>query len=250
MRRPEPVLKHQTTFSDLTIKLFADTSDLANMQKYAVMAHGFTTNPSLMRQARVSDYELFGRQVVGMFPRHPISFEVTTDDEDGMYRQARCISGWGSNVYVKIPVSTTDGTFNGALIHRLVAEGIKVNVTAIFTVAQVMATLHSVQGVPTPVVISIFVGRLADVGMDPCSTIKEAVLQARLLCPHVEILWASTREVFNVVQANTWDVDIITCTPAILDRLHLLGRDPNLYSLETVKQFYQDGLAAGLTLPI
>jgi len=234
--------------SSLRVKLFADGADKAAMlEMYAnPLIRGFTTNPTVMRKAGVTDYEAFARDILTSIPDRPVSFEVFADDFGEMERQARRIAGWGENVYVKIPVTNTGGEAATDLIRHLSHTGVKLNVTAILTLAQACEVVSSLVG-GAPSCISIFAGRLADTGRDPIPVMAEAV---KLLQPHprIELIWASPRELFNVFQADAVGCHIITATGDILKKLPLVGKDPGVYSLETVRMFYEDARRSGLEL--
>ena len=234
--------------TDLRVKLFADGADLASMKElYAnPLIKGFTTNPTLMRKAGVTDYEAFARRVLVAIPDRPISFEVFSDDFPEMRRQALQIAGWGPNVYVKVPVTNTRGEPSAPLIRDLAGTGLKLNVTAVFTLKQVWEVTRALAGGP-PAVVSVFAGRVADAGVDPVPHMAAAVELVRAV-PGVELLWASPREVLNVVQADAVGCDIITATPDILKKLKGLGKPLAEGSLDTVKMFRDDGLAAGYQL--
>jgi transaldolase len=236
------------TCDELRIKIFADGADKASMlQTYRnPLVKGFTTNPTLMRKAGVSDYEGFARDVLAAIPDRPISFEVFSDDFDEMERQARFITSWGPNVYVKIPVTDTKGAATAPLIARLARDGIKLNVTALMTVAQV-ETVASALGNGTRACVSVFAGRIADSGRDPVP-IMQAALDVLADYPLQELIWASPREVFNIVQADAIGVDIITVTNDLLAKLPALGKDLDEFSLDTVRMFHDDARSAGLTL--
>ncbi len=232
----------------LNTKIFADGADLGVIERLCKnpLIRGFTTNPTLMRKAGVTDYEAFAYAALKLVGDRPISFEVFSDEFAEMERQARRIATWGTNVYVKIPVTNTRGEPADVLIQRLSETGVQVNVTAILTLNQVKrvtARLHS--GIPS--VISIFAGRIADTGIDPVPLMRTAIEHVRLQ-PSVEIIWASPRELLNVVQAHDIGCHIITVTADILAKLSMLGRDLGAYSLDTVKMFHDDAAAAGFTL--
>jgi transaldolase len=233
---------------DLRVKIFADGADLEGIKAmYAKpWIRGFTTNPTLMRKAGVADYRTFALDVLRAVPDRPVSFEVFADDFDEMDRQAREIASWGPNVNVKIPVTNTQKEFAGPLIARLSRAGVQVNVTAVFTPAQVEAVTTSLRP-ETPAIISVFAGRIADTGVDPVPVLREAlrIMRAR---PKAELIWASPREVLNIVQAHEIGCHIITVTNDILGKLTLLGKDHDLYSLETVEMFYKDAWSAGYTI--
>ena len=234
----------------LRVKIFADGADFDGILKmYAnPMIKGFTTNPSLMRKAGVTDYEAFARKVIAAVPDRPISFEVFADDLDGMIRQARVIASWGDNVNVKIPVMNTRREFTGRAIETLSKEGIAVNVTAVFTLEQVRRITERLSP-QTAAIVSVFAGRIADTGRDPVPHMAEAVkiLKDR---PRAELIWASPRELLNIFQADAVGCHIITVTNDVLAKLNLVGKDLNAYSLETVDMFYRDATGAGFTIDI
>jgi transaldolase len=229
----------------LRVKLFADGADLDGIARMAAnpLIKGFTTNPTLMRKAGVADYEIFARHVLATVPDRPVSLEVFADDAAGMIEQARTIATWGPNVNVKIPVTNTQGKFSGPVIQALSAAGVMVNVTAVLTVDQVRRIVPCLAA-QTPAIISVFAGRVADTGVDPVPLMQEAkvVLAAR---PRAELLWASPRELLNIFQADAVGCDIITATNDVLGKLGLVGKDLDEYSLETVRMFFGDAVAAG-----
>ena len=224
----------------LRIKLFADGADKAAMlEMYAnPLIQGFTTNPTLMRKAGVTDYEAFARDILASIPDRPISLEVFADEFAEMERQARLIAGWGPNVYVKIPVTNTHGAPSTELIRRLSHAGVKLNVTAMLTLAQVREVTGALAG-GAPSCISIFAGRIADTGRDPVPVMAAAVAIIRPH-PQIELIWASPRELLNVFHADAVGCHIITATTDILKKLQLVGRDLEQYSLDTVRMFYDD----------
>lgn len=230
------------------IKLFADGASLDEMTAWArnPLIRGFTTNPTLMRKAGVADYRKFARGVIAAIPDRPISFEVFSDDFAEMECQAREIASWGENVFVKIPITDTHAQPARDVIRRLSLSGVKVNVTAVFTVAQVADTLAALQG-GAPANISIFAGRIADTGRDPMPIVKDAIALAADM-PSVEFIWASPREALNVYQAAAVGCHIITATSDILNKLPLAGKDLDAFSLETVQMFRRDAVAAGFSL--
>lgn len=234
--------------TDLTTKIFADGAELDGMLALyrQPFITGFTTNPTLMRKAGLTDYRAFAREVVRAIPDRPISFEVFSDEFDEMERQAREIATWGEHVYVKIPVTNTRREPAYDLIGRLSQAGVKVNVTAVMTLRQVVDIMTRLRG-GAPSNVSVFAGRIADTGVDPVPLMAEAV---RLLSvePHAELIWASPRELLNVFQADAIGCHIITVTHDILKKLALVGKDLDDYSLETVKMFYDDARAAGFSL--
>jgi len=235
---------------ELRIKLFADGADLAQMAQLAKdpLIQGFTTNPTLMRKAHVRDYRSFAREVLALVAGHPVSFEVFSDDFEEMERQAQEIGSWGENVYVKIPVTDTKGVFSGPLIQSLSSAGVKLNVTALMTTDQV-AEVSACLSLDTPSCVSVFAGRIADTGQDPMPIMAQAVqiLRAR---PKAELIWASPRELLNILQAEAVGCHIITATSEILAKLPLIGKDLLSFSLETVRMFRDDALKANLCLEI
>lgn len=222
-------------------KIFLDSSDLNAIRSFKDGVQGFTTNPTLMRRAGVSDYERFCRLVLEAIPDKPVSFEVFSDDFSEMERQARRISSWGSNVYVKIPITNTSGDCAIELIRNL--GDIKLNITAITTVDQIRNIYH----VLSPgSIVSVFAGRIADTGIDPTMSISESKI---IVGEHIQVLWASPREVLNIYQARESGADIITCTPELIAKYEKFrGMDLDRLSLETVAMFYEDGRAAGYSL--
>ena len=235
--------------SDLKVKLFTDGADKAqivDMAKQPWIA-GFTTNPSLMKKAGVSDYELYARDLVAAVPDRHISFEVFSDDIPEMVAQASVISSWGKNVYVKLPVTTTRNEPLFDVVRSLSRDGIKVNMTAIFTGEQVTRAVEALNG-GAPACVSVFAGRLADLGIDYRPIMQDSIMRARKT-QNIEIIWASTREVFNVVEANAMNCHIITAPADVLKKLPSLGtKTAAELSLAAVKSFREDALAAGLRL--
>ena len=244
----QEVLQTDFRANDLKVKIFADGADRASMlESYAnPLVSGFTTNPTLMRRAGVSDYVAFAKEIVRDIPDRDISFEVFSDEIGDMERQAREIATWGDNVYVKIPISNTKGEPIYDLVHRLSHEGVKVNVTAIFVLDQVRKVAEAVSG-GAPCCVSVFAGRIADAGIDYMPTMVESV-EILKPNPKAELIWASPREVFNVVQADQIGCHIITCTSDIIKKLSTIGKELNEFSLETVKGFYEDATAAGYSI--
>jgi transaldolase len=234
--------------SDLKVKLFADGADKAGMLEMyrKPFVKGFTTNPTLMRKAGVSDYRGFAEEILAAIPDKPISFEVFSDDFDEMEQHAKEIAKWGDNVYVKIPVTNTRREPSYALVKRLSHGGVKVNVTAMMTLDQVRHVAESLRG-GAPSCVSVFAGRIADTGFDPVPLMADAV---RILAdvPTAELIWASPRELLNVFQADSVGCHIITATNDILKKLDLIGKDLGEYSLDTVKMFYNDASQAGYKL--
>jgi transaldolase len=222
----------------LRVKIFADGANLPSMLELYRDARisGFTTNPTLMRNAGVADYRAFAHEVLAAIPDRSISFEVFSDELDQMERQAREIASWGEQVYVKIPVSNTQGVSTGPLIRTLSQAGVKLNVTALMTLAQVEDVTSNLAG-----------GAPSYTGLDPVPLMAQAV---EILRPHpdIELIWASPRELLNVFQADSIGCHIITVTPDVLKKLSLVGKDLDEYSLDTVKMFRADAVAAGFTL--
>ena len=239
---------HGSSVDDLTVKLFADGADLDEILALAAdpRVAGFTTNPTLMWKAGLTNYQEFAERVLERVTTHPISLEVFADDEDEIRRQAQMIAGWGENVYVKIPVSTTAGQSLAPLVRELSESGVKVNVTALFTTAQVELIVNAVKD-GAPSYVSVFAGRIADAGIDPVPMMRRAV-DILVEAPHAELIWASPREILNVVQADNVGCHIITMTSDLFAKLDMLGKDLALFSLETVQMFHRDAQAAGFTL--
>jgi transaldolase len=233
----------------LRIKIFADGADLASMKALAAnpRVKGFTTNPTLMRKANVTDYVAFAHQVLAAIPDRPVSFEVFADEFPEMEAQALEIASWGKNVYVKIPITNTRRASAVPLVQRLSKQGVQLNVTAVFTLAQVEAITRALDPA-TPAVISVFAGRIADTGVDPVPLMADAKRICRAK-PKAELLWASPRELLNIFHAESVGCDIITVTPDVLAKLELVGKSLDEYSLETVKMFYKDASAAGYSIP-
>ena len=231
-----------------TVKIFADGANLQALLELAdhPQIAGFTTNPTLMRQSGVSDYEGFARKLLERIGDRPVSFEVFADEHKEMLRQARLIASWGSNVYVKIPVTDTRGNSTAAVVRELTDGGVHVNVTALMTLSQVEAVTSTLAG-GSRAVISVFAGRVADTGRDPLPLMR-AALETVAPYPELELLWASPREILNVRQADNLGVDIITLTHELLKKLMLLGRDLDAFSLETVRMFHNDAVTAGYLL--
>ena len=234
----------------LRVKIFADGADFDGILKmYAnPLIKGFTTNPSLMRKAGVTDYEGYARKVIAAVPDRPISFEVFADDLDGMIKQARVIASWGDNVNVKIPVTNTQREFTGRAIETLSKEGVAVNVTAVFTLEQVRRITERLAP-ETPAIVSVFAGRIADTGRDPVPHMAECVKILKDK-PRSELIWASPRELINIFQADAIGCQIITVTNDVIAKLALVGKDLDAYSLETVEMFYRDATGAGFSIDI
>jgi transaldolase len=232
----------------MSTKIYADGADLEGIIALArdPRISGFTTNPTLMRKVGLVDYAQFARSLIEHVSEHPISFEVFADDPEQMRRQARVIASWGENVYVKIPVTTTAGESMAPLARELSEEGVKVNVTALFTTAQV-ELIASAMADGAPSCISVFAGRIADAGVDPVPIMARAreILDR---APRAELIWASPREILNLVQANEVGCHIITITHDLLRKLDGIGKSLEQFSLETVRMFHDDAVAAGFTL--
>jgi transaldolase len=232
----------------LRIRIFADGADLASMLELYGRPYirGLTTNPTLMRKAGVRDYRAFARDVLAAIKDKPVSFEVLADDFASMERQAVEIAGWADNVYVKIPVTNTRRESSSALIKRLAGRQVKLNVTAITTLEQIRTILPALDPA-IPSFVSVFAGRVADTGMDPVPLMARAV-QMLSENPMAELMWASSRELLNIFQADSVGCGVITVTRDILDKLTLIGYDLAEYSLDTVKMFRDDAQAAGFSL--
>ncbi|WP_136287522.1 transaldolase [Streptococcus pyogenes] len=232
----------------LNVKVFSDGAVLETMLKdlQTGLVTGFTTNPSLMKKAGISSYIGFAKEVLAKITDYPVSFEVFADDLASMEKEAEKIASLGDNVYVKIPVTTSTGESTCPLIQKLSAKGIKLNVTAIFTIEQTQAVVdHLTAGVPA--IVSVFAGRIADTGVDPMPIMKEALRICRQK-EEVELLWASPRETYNIYQADQLGVDIITCTTDLIAKLPLQGKDLEDYSLETVQMFLKDSTSLGFKI--
>jgi transaldolase len=236
--------------TSLRTKIFGDGAELNGMLELYRLPHikGFTTNPTLMRKAGVSDYRAFAHNALRAIPDRPISFEVFSDEFEEMERQAYEIATWGEHVFVKIPVTNTKRVPAYELIHRLSHSGVKVNVTAILSLEQVGEVVNALKG-GAPSNVSVFAGRIADTGRDPVPLMSKAleILDAE---PNAELIWASPRELLNIFQADAIGCHIITVTNDILRKLSLVGKDLDDYSLETVKMFYDDARMAGFSLNV
>jgi transaldolase len=237
-----------TDANSLKIKIFADGADRESIARmYAnPLIKGFTTNPTLMRKAGVENYEHFAREVLKIVSDRPISFEVFSDDFEEMEQQAFQISSWGENVYVKIPVTNTKGDPSEGVVRRLAERGVNVNVTALMTPAQVRDVVEWLSVGPA-CYVSVFAGRIADSGRDPVPLMAEALELVRAH-PRAELIWASPRELLNLVQADAIGCHIITVTHDLLEKLPTLGKDLDEFSLDTVRMFHRDGQAAGYSL--
>ncbi len=234
----------------LKIKIFADGADVAVIREMAKnpLIKGFTTNPTLMRKANVADYRAFARAVLTIVTKHPVSFEVFSDEFDEMELQAREIASWGNNVFVKIPVTNTRGQFAGPLIERLSRDNVQLNVTAVMTADQVRRVAAHLSE-KTDSNISLFAGRIADTGRDPVPLVRDCVrfLETR---PNIQLIWASPRELLNLFHAEEAGCHIITVTHELLSKIPLVGKDLDQFSVETVQMFRQDALKAGFTIDV
>ncbi|MBF0206333.1 MAG: transaldolase [Oligoflexia bacterium] len=235
--------------SDLKIKLYSDganKNDILEMYQKPYIS-GFTTNPTLMKKAGITDYRSFCLDILQFVVNRPISFEVFADDFEDMRRQALEIKDWGKNVFVKIPVTNTSGEPSYSLIESLANEGVGLNVTAVMTLEQVTNITKSMANAQNGI-ISVFAGRIADTGRDPIPVMKESLQIIQENNPALELLWASPRELLNIFQADDIGCHIITATPDILKKLDLVGKKLAEFSLETVKMFYEDACRAGYFL--
>lgn len=232
----------------LTVKIFADGADKASMLDMYAKSYikGLTTNPTLMRRAGISNYRAFAKDILSQIRDKPVCFEVLADDFPEMERQALEIASWADNVYVKIPVTTTKRETCLASLKRMADRQVKLNVTAIMTLGQVANVLTSLSPA-TASYVSIFAGRIADTGMDPVPVMRKAVEMLKVNA-RAELIWASSRETLNIFQADAIGCQIITVTSDILQKLPLVGRDLDEYSLDTVKMFYDDAKSAGYSL--
>jgi transaldolase len=236
-------------FDSIRTKIFADGADLDQILQLASDSRikGFTTNPSLMWKAGLTDYAEFAKRLLERITDKPISFEVVADDEDDIRRQAHVISTWGGNIYVKVPVTTSAGRSLAPLVRELSEDGINVNVTALMTPDQVDVIAHALRN-GAPSCVSVFAGRVADAGVEPLPIMSQSLEILESVAPEAELIWASPREVLNLVQADSIGCHIITMTNDLIAKLDLLGKDLNAYSLETVQMFRSDALSAGLQL--
>ena len=228
------------------VKLFLDSAAQDEILEFGHLVQGFTTNPTLMRRAGVQEYAAWGRETATLVADRPISFEVVTDDFQDMVRQALLIHEWGPNVFVKIPITNTEGKSSASVIRRLSKAGIKVNVTAITTIRQVKDAIKALDK-SAKAIISVFAGRIADTGVNPRGTMRFAVKHTRPF-RGFDVLWASPRQVLDIDFAEACGVDIITVSKDILAKRQLKGRDLTEYSLETVKQFYTDATLSGYSV--
>src|SRR5262249_13922768 len=246
-REPEQEL-HMIGLSQLRVKIFADSADQARMLELQARSYimGFTTNPTLMRRAGVADYRAFARDILSAITDKPVCFEVLADDFSEMERQAFEIASWAANVYVKIPITDTRRTSSVALIRRLSARGVKLNVTALMTLRQLREVLPALDA-DTPSYVSMFAGRIADTGIDPVPLLTQAAEMLKAI-PSAGLVWASSRELLNIFQAEAAGCHAITLTTDILSKLSLIGHDLTDYSLETVRMFRDDAESARFTL--
>ncbi len=233
------------SIKNLKIKIFADGANVKEMVDlyHSGIVRGFTTNPTLMRKDGVNNYEKFAKEVLAEIKDLPISFEVFSDDFESMEREARKISSWGKNVVVKIPITNSKGDSSVPLIEKLSNDGLALNVTAILPIEQVESVINVINEV-TPIIISVFAGRVADTGRDPVPYMKKAVEIVKRK-KNAELLWASSRELLNLFQAEECGCQIITITNDILKKLKMVGKDLEELSLDTVKMFYNDASNAG-----
>jgi transaldolase len=233
---------------ELTVKIFADGADKAGMFEMNAKPYikGLTTNPTLMRKAGITDYKAFAQDILSEIKHKPISFEVFSDDFTEMERQALEIASWGDNVYIKIPVTNTKRETCYALAKKLSSQKVKLNITAIMTLPQVRDVVNSLEP-SVPSYVSVFAGRIADTGCDPLP-LMAAAIELLKIAPLAELIWASPRELLNIFQADAIGCHIITVTNDLLKKLNLVGYDLSSYSLDTVKMFYNDAVAAGFTL--
>ena len=234
--------------SDLRVQIFADGADKASMLELYRQPHikGFTTNPTLMRAAGIADYRSFALDILATIQDRPISFEVFADDESEMEDQARHIAAWGKNVFVKVPVMSTNGAPTYDLVRHLSGDGIKLNVTALLTLEQVRRVCKALHSC-APAYVSVFAGRIADTGRDPVPLMREAVSMVNEV--NAQLIWASPRELLNVFQADEIGCHVITATTDILKKLALVGKDLHEFSRETVQMFHRDAEKAGYSLP-
>ncbi len=233
----------------LSVKIYSDGADQKSMLEMAKnpMISGLTTNPTLMKKAGITDYKKFCLAVLQEIKDKPISFEVFTDDIGEMKRQALEIATWGKNVYVKIPITNSEGVSTISLIRELSHQHIKLNVTAILTLEQVTETVEALKG-GAPSIVSVFAGRIADTGRDPKPIMRAASALCRAGGPQIELLWASCREAFNIVEAEETGCQIVTVPPDLIKKTAMFGKDLGTLSLETVRMFRNDAIEAGFSL--
>lgn len=234
--------------NNLKVKIFADGANEESMLSHnkSEIISGMTTNPTLIYKSGVIHYSAFIKKMLKTITKKSLSIEVVSDELDEMYIQAKTIATWGNNVYVKIPITNTKGISTYEIIEKLSNEGVKVNVTAITTTEQVKHILPALKN-STGAYISVFAGRIADTGVDPIPIMKETLEYIKSYS-NIELLWASPRELLNVIQANEIGCHIITCTDDILKKLPLIGKDLTEYSLDTVKMFYDDAVKLNYTI--
>ena len=237
-----------SNFKNLKVKLFADGADLSTMLDMAKKSYiqGLTTNPTLMRKAGINNYRKFAKDVLVEIRDKPISFEVFSDDLDEMISQGMEIASWGNNVNVKIPVTNSQGASTESVVQYLSDQGVVLNVTAILTTQQVTKVIECINP-NSKAFVSVFAGRIADTGRDPIPLMQKA-LEIMKVKPNTELIWASPRELLNVIQADDIGCHIITATSDILKKLEIVGKNLNQYSLETVKMFRDDALASGYSI--
>jgi transaldolase len=242
------LIERPPALSELRVKVFADGAEIDRIRELAAdpIIQGFTTNPTLMRKSGVTDYRAFARQALAVVGDRPISFEVFADDFAEMGREARILAALGDSVYVKIPVTDTSGNSSAELASELSGEGIRLNVTGLFTIEQVV-TISEALADGVPACISLFAGRIADAGVEPVPMVEQAVA-AIADRPEHELIWASPREVLNVLHADHAGCHIITVTHDLLAKLNLIGKDLNEFSLDTVRMFHRDAVDAGYSL--
>ena len=233
---------------DLKVKIFSDGADKKDMLEMnsKTFIKGLTTNPTLMKKASIKDYETFAKDILSTIKKKPISFEVFSDDFDDMERQAMKMTSWADNVYVKIPITNTKKESSKELIKRLAEKKVKLNITAIMTLDQVK-TVVAVLNDNVPSIVSVFAGRIADTGEDPVPLMKECLKEIKIN-PKSELLWASPRELLNIIQADQIGCHIITVTKDIIKKLQFINYDLEEYSLDTVKMFYNDAVDAGFKI--
>lgn len=234
--------------NELKIKIFADGADIKMMEEQykSGLVKGFTTNPTLMKNNGITDYESFAKNVLAKISTLPISFEVFSDEFNEMEKQAKKIASWGKNINVKIPITNTKGESSIPLIKKLSSDGLSLNITAILTVEQVRAVKDALS-LDRYNIVSVFAGRIADTGRDPIPLMTESAEILKSL-KNVDLLWASSRELLNIFQAEQSGCQIITVTNDILKKLHMIDKDLSLLSLDTVKMFYQDACKAGFRI--
>jgi len=224
----------------MKIKIFCDSADLNTIKKFNKnsLVNGFTTNPSLMKKSGAKDYKNYSKKLLKVCKKKPISLEVFADTNNQMLKQAKIINSWGKNIYVKVPVVNSKGIFSGSVINKLSKQGIKLNITAVYTVTQVKKIIKKINK-KSKTIISIFAGRMGDVGKDPIPIIKESVRLTKKF-KNVHILWASTREAYNYNQAKYCGCSIITMPPAIIEKISNFGDSFQDLTLDTVRKFLKD----------